>query len=86
MIKGELTRRNRGNDWTITQLCFQKTFNRKLKLDLKQKEKREIQLDISNRDFCNTINMRKNQELAYIFSINQKSCDKLVTTYNVYNI
>ena len=45
-----------------------------------------IQLDILNRHFCNTINIRKNQELAYIFLINQKSCDKLVTTYNIYNI
>ena len=26
-----------------------------------------IQLDILNRHFCNTINIRKNQELAYIF-------------------
>ena len=45
-----------------------------------------IQLDILNRHFCNTIDIRKNQELAYIFLINQKSCDKLVTTYNIYNI
>ena len=45
-----------------------------------------IQLDILNRHFCKTINIRKNQELAYIFLINQKSCDKLVTTYNIYNI
>ena len=45
-----------------------------------------IQLDILNRHFCNTINIRKNQELAYIFLINKKSCDKLVTTYNIYNI
>ena len=45
-----------------------------------------VQLDILNRHFCNTINIRKNQELTYIFLINQKSCDKLVTTYNIYNI
>ena len=45
-----------------------------------------IQLDILKRHFCNTINTRKNQELANIFLINQKSCDKLVTTYNMYNI
>ena len=45
-----------------------------------------IQLDILNWHFCNTINKRKNQELAYIFLINQKSCDKLVITYNIYNI
>ena len=37
-----------------------------------------IQLDILNRHFCNTINIKKPQELAYIFLINQKSCYKLV--------
>ena len=40
-----------------------------------------IQLDILNRRFCNRINISKNQELAYIFLINQKCFDKLVTTY-----
>ena len=45
-----------------------------------------IQLEFLNRHFCNTINIRKNQELAYIFLINQKSFNKLVTTYNIYNI
>ena len=44
-----------------------------------------IQLNILNRHFFNTINIRKNQELIYIFLINKKSCDKLVTTYNIYN-
>ena len=51
----------------------------------KRKEK-IIQLDILNRHFCNKVNITKSQELAYIFLINQKSCDKLVTTYNIYNI
>ena len=45
-----------------------------------------IQLDILSRHFCNKINIRKNQELAYISLINQKSFDKLVTTYNIYNL
>ena len=45
-----------------------------------------IQLEFLNRHFCNTINIRKNQELAYIFFINQKPFDKLATTYNIYNI
>ena len=45
-----------------------------------------IQLDILNRHFWNTINIRKNQELAYILSNNQKCCDKLVTTSNINNI
>ena len=45
-----------------------------------------IQLDILNRHFCNTINIRKSQELAYISLINQKRCDKLITTYNIYSI
>ena len=65
--------------------------SRKLTIDnskwISNKRKDEIiQSDILNRHFCNTINIRKNQELAYIFLINQKSCDKLVTTYNIYNI
>ena len=45
-----------------------------------------IQLDILIRPFCNAIKIRKNQELAYIFIINKKACDKLVTVYNIYNI
>ena len=45
-----------------------------------------IQPDILNRHFCNTIKIRKNQELAYISLKIQKTCDKLVTTYNIYNI
>ena len=45
-----------------------------------------IQLDILNRHFCNTINIRKNEELSCIIFINQKSFDKLATTYNTYNI
>ena len=44
-----------------------------------------IQLVILNRHFFNTINIRKNQELIYVYLINKKSCDKLVTTYNIYN-
>ena len=65
--------------------------SRKLSIEssnwISNKRKDEIiQLDILNRHFCNTINIRKNQELAYIFLINQKSFDKLVTTYNIYNI
>ena len=71
----------------ITWLCFQKAFNRKIKLDLKQKKRRDNStLDILNRHFCNTINIRKNQELPHIFLINQNSCDKLVTAHNIYNI
>ena len=38
-----------------------------------------IKLDVLNRHFCNTIDIRKTQELAYIFLINQKSYEKLVT-------
>ena len=45
-----------------------------------------IQLDIFIRHFCNTINIRKNQEHAHIFLKNQRSCDKLVTTYDIYDI
>ena len=54
---------------------------------ISNKRKEEIiQLDILNRHFSNTINIRKNQELPYVFLINQKSWDKLVTTYNIYDI
>lgn len=42
-----------------------------------------IKLDVLNRHFCNTIDIRKTQELAYIFLINQKSYEKIVTTYNI---
>lgn len=45
-----------------------------------------IQLDILIRPFCNTIKIRKNQELAYILLINQKCYEKLVTAYNIYNL
>ena len=38
-----------------------------------------IQLDILNKHFYNTINIKKNEELAYIFLVNQKSSDKIVT-------
>ena len=62
--------------------------SRKLSIEnsnwISSKRKDEIiQLDISNRHFCNTINTRKNKNLNII---NQKSCDKIVTTYNIYNI
>ena len=62
--------------------------SRKLSIDnsnwISNKRKDEIiQLDILNRHFCNTINTRKNKNLNII---NQKSCDKIVTIYNIYNI
>ena len=62
--------------------------SRKLSIEnsnwISNKRKDEIiQLDILNRHFCNTINTRKNNNLNII---NQKSCDKIVTTYNIYNI
>ena len=43
-----------------------------------------IQLDILNKHFHDTIKIKKNQEIAYIFLINQKSHDKLVTVYSNY--
>ena len=65
--------------------------SRKLSIEnsnwISNKRKDEIiQPDILNRHFCNTIKIRKNQELAYISLKIQKTCDKLVTTYNIYNI
>ena len=51
--------------------------SRKLSIEnsnwISKKRKDEIiQLDILKRCFCNAINIRKNQELAYNFLINQK--------------
>ena len=65
--------------------------SRKLSIEnsnwISDKRKDEIiQLDILNRHFFNKINIRRNQELAYMFLKNQKSCDKFVTIYNVYKI
>ena len=45
-----------------------------------------IQVGILNKDFYNTVNVNKNQALLYIFLINQKSNEKIVTKYNkIYN-
>ena len=44
-----------------------------------------IHIDILSKHFYDTIKMKKNQEIAYIFLINQKSHDKLVTVYSNYN-
>ena len=43
-----------------------------------------IQLDILNKHFYDLTKIKKNQEIAYIFLINQKSHDKLVTVYSNY--
>ena len=48
----------------------------------KRKDK-TIQFTILNKHFYDTIKI-KNQELAYIFLINQKSHDKLLTIYSNY--
>ena len=66
--------------------------SRKLSIEnsnwISNKRKDKIsELDILNRHFCNTINIRKKQELAYIFLIKKKKKnDKLVTTYNIDHI
>ena len=43
-----------------------------------------IQLDILNKHFHDTIKIKKNQEIGYIFLINHKSHDKLLTVYSNY--
>ena len=43
-----------------------------------------IPLDILNKDFYNTTNISKNKKIGYIFLLNQKSCEKIVTTYNIF--
>ena len=44
-----------------------------------------IQLDVLNKNFCNKIK-KKSKACMYIFLINQKRCNKLLTVYNIYNI
>ena len=44
-----------------------------------------LQLDILNRDFYNTVSMKKNQEFVYIVLLNEKSSDNVLTTYNILN-
>ena len=41
-----------------------------------------IQLDILNKSFYNTTNIKKNQETRYIFIMYQKYTEKIVTLYN----
>ena len=43
-----------------------------------------ISLDILKKDVYNTTNICKNQKISYIFLLNQKSCEKIVTTYNIF--
>ena len=43
-----------------------------------------IHIDILSKHFYDTIKIKKNQEIAYIFLINKKSHDKLVTVYSNY--
>ena len=43
-----------------------------------------IPLDILKKDVYNTTNICKNQKISYIFLLNQKSCEKIVTTYNIF--
>ena len=42
-----------------------------------------IQLEILNKSFYNTINIKKNQEIAYIFLMNQKFNEKIVSSDNI---
>ena len=63
--------------------------SRKLSIEnsnwISNKRKEEaIQLHILNKHFYDTIKIKKNQEIAYISLINQKSHDKLGTVYNNY--
>ena len=58
---------------------------RKLRLNVKQNKNDTIQPDIFNKDFYNMVNTQKNQALWYIFLINQKSNEKIVTKYKIHN-
>ena len=43
-----------------------------------------IQLHILNRRFTRTIEIEKNQDIAFLFLLGQKSTDKINTKYNVF--
>ena len=49
---------------------------------LRKTKDNTIQIDILNKDFYNTVNVNKHQALLYIFSINQKSNENIVTKNN----
>ena len=49
---------------------------------LSNKAKQEfITLDLLNRNFCNTVTIGKNQELAYMILINDNEEDKIITKH-----
>ena len=43
-----------------------------------------IQLHILNRSFTRTIEIRKNQVIAFLFLLGQKSTDKINTKYTIF--
>ena len=43
-----------------------------------------VQLHILNRSFTRTIEIRKNQVIAFLFLLGQKSIDKINTKYTVF--
>ena len=43
-----------------------------------------IHLDILNKNVYNTTNKSKTQEIGYLFLLNPKSWEKIVTTYNIF--
>ena len=49
-----------------------------------KKKDETIHIDILSKHFYDTIKIKKNQEIAYIFLVNLKSLDKLVTVYSNY--
>ena len=44
-----------------------------------------IQLHILNRSFTRTIEIRKNQVIAFLFLLGQKSTDKINTKYTIFS-
>ena len=51
---------------------------------LNKRKDEAIHLDILNKDFYNTTNISKKQEIDYILLLNQKKCEKIVATYNIF--
>ena len=63
---------------------FVEKFISKTQTGSQTKKDETIHIDILSKHFYDTIKIKKNQEIAYIFLVNQKSLDKLVTLYSNY--
>ena len=65
------------------RILFPGNFQLKIQIGFQAKEKTK-HLDVLNKNVYNTTNKSKNQEIGYIFLLNPKSWEKIVTTYNIF--